>query len=95
MSATLRRVLPGADETRITGGAFRPTGSTCNVLNLCSAISCPPRSGVRKKIIVYCFIVIVNNSSSERDTRRPLTGEGHTKIHPPTHTLQESSNLSS
>lgn len=37
-----RRHLPEVDEMKITGGALRPAGSTCDVLNLCSAISSFP-----------------------------------------------------
>lgn len=33
-----RRHLPEVDGMKITGGALRPTVSTCDVLNLCSAI---------------------------------------------------------
>lgn len=61
-SKCLRRCLPEVDETRITGEMFRPSGSICDVLNLCSAISFPPWSGVEKmRKIIYCFIVTVNN----------------------------------
>lgn len=37
-----RRHLPEVDEMKITGGALRPAGSTCDVLNLCPAISSFP-----------------------------------------------------
>lgn len=41
-SRCLKRHLPEADETRITGWALRPTWSTSDVLNLCSVISSSP-----------------------------------------------------
>lgn len=56
-SKCLRRHLPEADETRNTGGALRPTGSTCDILNLCPAISSPPWSGVEKKKKIFTALL--------------------------------------
>lgn len=52
---TARRVLPEADETGITGGVFRPAGSIPDDVNLYSAISFLPSSGVNAiHLLLYC-----------------------------------------